>query len=315
MGLHEMAEREKRLGRGLESLISSAREKTLNVDLIRKSGHRVQQVAVESLEPNPFQPRRDFSVESLNELVESLRSHGLLQPIIVRRTEGGTYQLIAGERRWRASRELGWETIDAVVVEADDSRMLIWALIENVQREQLGPLELANAYQEMSVRLQMSHDSIAQAVGKSRPTITNHLRLLDLPEPVRERVSRGTVSMGAARALLSIVDRNEQVKLSEMVERGLLNVRQLEAISQKTAVSPQPESLSQPDPNLVAIVEELQELLSTKVQVKGSLQQGRVQIPFRSARQLDALIKRLRGLRHTSSASEEELDQSEDLTV
>ena len=135
-----MADQKKRLGRSLESLISAARGQELNMDVVRSSGHRVQSVAVESVSPNPFQPRTEFAIEALNGLVESLRTHGLMQPIVVRKT-GDRYEIVSGERRWRASRELGWDAIDAVVIQADDRRMLEWALVENIQREGLGPLE------------------------------------------------------------------------------------------------------------------------------------------------------------------------------
>ena len=294
-----MVDQGRRLGKGLDSLISSARDRSLSVDIIRKTGHRIQAVPTESIDPNPFQPRREFRIEELNDLVESLRLHGLMQPIVVRRN-GERFQLIAGERRWRASRELGWQTIDAVVVEADDRRMLEWALIENIQRENLGPLELAVAYRDLMLRYDLTQDEVAKNLGKSRPNVANHLRLLDLPDSIKDRVSRGTVSMGAARAILALKDVELQEKIAAQVEAGELNVREIEELARSTSdagVAAGSTGVRTPppaDPNFEAIREELQSLFATKVVLKGSLRRGRVIVHFSSAAQLDGLISQWR---------------------
>ena len=313
-----MADEKKRLGRSLESLISAARGRELSMDVVSRSGHRVQGVAVENVAPNPFQPRREFAIEALNGLVESLRTHGLMQPIVVRQS-GDSYEIVAGERRWRASRELGWDSIDAVVIEADDRRMLEWALVENIQREGLGPLELARAFRQLAQEFSLTQEAVARAVGMSRPAVANFIRLLELPQSVQERVSRGTVSVGAARALLALGSAAEQEAAAQEIEGGALNVRQVEefvrertpgrrrkvAATGKVAV----------DPNQRALAEELQELLGTKVSIQGSLKRGRLWIQFHSARELDRLVRRLRGEAPSLQEPDEQAGEPDSLTV
>ena len=313
-----MADEKKRLGRSLESLISAARGRELSMDVVSRSGHRVQGVAVENVAPNPFQPRREFAIEALNGLVESLRTHGLMQPIVVRQS-GDSYEIVAGERRWRASRELGWDSIDAVVIEADDRRMLEWALVENIQREGLGPLELARAFRQLAQEFSLTQEAVARAVGMSRPAVANFIRLLELPQSVQERVSRGTVSVGAARALLALGSAAEQEAAAQEIEGGALNVHQVEefvrertpgrrrkvAATGKAAV----------DPNQRALAEELQELLGTKVSIQGSLKRGRLWIQFHSARELDRLVRRLRGEAPSLQEPDEQAEEPDSLTV
>lgn len=315
----------KRLGRGLDSLISSARSRALSVDAIRGAGLRVQRIPVDLLDPNPYQPRVEFDIVALNELVNSLREHGLMQPIIVRRNED-RYQIVAGERRWRASQELGWEAIDAVAIDADDRKMIEWALVENIQREQLGPIELARAFRRMNREFGQTQEEIARAVGMSRPNVSNTMRLLDLPELVQERVSRGTLTAGAARALLALQDPSMQLGLAEEIERSGMNVRDVEervkqalqaslAAAAQSGNAPNPlnpgDSLSslgslgsldslgnrlgRMDPNQAALEREMSSLLGTRVAIRGTLERGRLQIHYHSSRELDLLIRRLRG--------------------
>jgi ParB family chromosome partitioning protein len=289
-----MSDRERRLGRGLEALIGAARDKSLDVELLKRSGHRVQRVSVESLEPNPFQPRREFPTEELNQLVESLRNNGLMQPILVRR-HGEGHQILAGERRWRAARELGWSQIEAVVVDADDRRMVQWALIENVQRQDLSPMDLAHAFRQMSRDFGMKQEEIATEIGMSRPSVANLLRLLDLPAEIQQAVAKGAITMGAARALLALPDDETRKAVAARIERGELTVRQVEDLSRRPLVGGSAGSRqSTPDPNLKDLAEELQERLATKVSVTGSIRRGRVIIHFHSARQLDELVRRIR---------------------
>lgn len=288
-----MSDRERRLGKGLDSLITAARDKSLSIDVVRKSGHRVQSIPVDAIRPNPFQPRRDFPIEELNGLAESLRLHGLLQPIVLRRNESG-YELIAGERRWRAARELGWAQIDGVVVEADDRRMVEWALIENIQRQELGALELAEAFSRMVDRFGMTQEEVARRLNVSRPTVANHIRLLSLPESVRERVSRGTVSMGAARAILSLDGVALQEDAARRVESGELSVRQLEALAREPSKESVPARGTTIDPNLDALGTEIQSILGLRVKTRGNVHRGRIIVHFTSAKQLDGLIRRFR---------------------
>lgn len=294
-----MADDKKRLGRSLESLISAARGRELNVELVRESGHRIQTVETENIRANPFQPRKEFAVDALNELVDSLRTHGLMQPIVVRKV-GPHFEIVAGERRWRASRELGWTSIDAVVIEADDRRMLEWALVENIQRQELGALELARSFRQLAQEFGLTQDEVGKAVGMSRPAVANIMRLLELPPSVQDRVSRGTVSMGAARALLALPTVEEQEAVAARIEEQNLNVRAVEdlvraSVPEKARVSARPKTGGETDPNQKALIEELQELLGTKVGIQGSLDRGRVWIQFHTARELDRLVRRLRG--------------------
>lgn len=314
-----MADEKRRLGRSLESLISAARGRELSMDVVQRSGHRVQSVVVESVVPNPFQPRKEFSIEALNDLIESLRTHGLMQPIVVRKS-GSQHQIVAGERRWRASRELGWESIDAVVIEADDRRMLEWALVENIQRQGLGPLELAQAFRQLAREFGLTQEEVGRSVGMSRPAVANFMRLLELPPTVQERVSRGTVSMGAARALLALESVEEQETAAREIEERTLNVRQVEELVRERA----PERRRKPaarksdapiDPNQQALLEELQELLGTKVSIQGSLSRGRLWIQFHTARELDRLVRRLRGEAPRFEGPDNATTESDTLTV
>ena len=313
-----MADEKKRLGRSLESLISAARGRELSMDVVSRSGHRVQGVAVENVAPNPFQPRREFAIEALNALVESLRTHGLMQPIVVRKA-GDRHEIVAGERRWRASRELGWATIDAVVIEADDRRMLEWALVENIQREGLGPLELGQAFRQLAQGFGLTQEEVARAVGMSRPAVANFMRLLDLPKSVQDRVSRGTVSAGAARALLALGSAAEQEAAAREIEENSLNVRQVEEFVRKQSPSHRRKLAGKgkvaADPNQRALAEEIQELLGTKVSIQGSLNRGRLWIQFHSARELDRIVRRLRGDAPSLEGPGKQAEEPDSLTV
>jgi ParB family chromosome partitioning protein len=288
-----MAEKERRLGKGLDSLISAARERSLTTEVVGELGHRVQAVVVESIDPNPYQPRRDFPVESLSDLVGSLRTHGLLQPIVVRR-DGEGYQLVAGERRWRAARELGWEHIDAVVVDADDQKMLEWSIIENLQREGLDAIELAHAFQRMIREFRLTQDEVARRVGQSRSGVANMIRLLELPAAVQERVSRGTVPMGAARALVTLGDPERQEEIANRIELEGLSVRQVESLARDNRKKPARGGRAR-DPNLVALAKEIEEVFGVKVDLQGSFQKGRLVFSYFSQGELDRLVRRLRG--------------------
>ena len=314
-----MSADKRRLGRGLESLISSAREKSLSVEIIQGAGHRIQAIPTTSVSTNPFQPRQDFDLEALNDLVESLREHGLMQPIVVRK-KGGAFEIIAGERRWRASQELGWDSIDAVVVEADDKKMIEWALVENIQRQQLGALELANAFRRMNKEFGQTQEEIAKAVGMSRSSVTNTMRLLDLPAVVQERVSRGTLSAGAARALLAISDNDERMRLAAQAESGAMSVRQVEDLvrQQTRGKTKNPKgrvTTLAPEPHQADLERQLTQDLSTRVQIKGSLKRGRLVIDFHSTRELDRLVRRLQGLAPTLSGPDDDGDTDASLTV
>jgi ParB family chromosome partitioning protein len=209
---------EKRLGRGLGSLLPSKSEPEAGPSMI----------PVDAIRPNRFQPRKHFDESALAELRDSIRTHGVLQPIAVRQ-DGSQYELIAGERRWRAAKEAGLARIPAVVrASATDAAMLELALVENVQRADLDPIERALGYQRMVVELGLTQQGVAERVGLKRSTVANHIRLLELSEPIQRLVARSTLTMGHARALLGVADPQERSRLADLVVQLGLSVRQVE---------------------------------------------------------------------------------------
>jgi len=211
-----------RLGRGLDALLGRSADQDA-------ADQQLLEIPVSEIHPNPSQPRADFDPEALAELVESITHNGVLQPVIVRRDPDG-YQLIAGERRWRAATQAGLPTIPAIVRDATDNESLELALVENIQRQDLNPIEQAKAYKDLIERFALTQDEAAGRLGKNRSSIANALRLLDLPQDIQDAVSRGTLSMGHARALLGLPDRAQQRRLAARIQAEDLSVRQTERI-------------------------------------------------------------------------------------
>jgi ParB family chromosome partitioning protein len=212
----------RRLGRGLESLLGP-----VNREQAAAEG-ALRELPVAQVRPNPFQPRTHFDEAALAELVASIEASGLLQPVVVRSRDGG-YELIAGERRWRAVQRLGWPTVPAVVKDADDQTLLTLALIENLQRNDLSPIDEAQGYQRLIDQFKLPQAEVARMVGRNRSTVANLLRLLRLPEPVRAMVHDGRLSEGHARALLALESEREIIALAEEAVRSALSVREVEA--------------------------------------------------------------------------------------
>lgn len=255
-----MATKRKALGRGLGALLPSvpagAAEKTY-MDL-----------PIEEITPNQYQPRTNFDDDSLNELAQSIKSDGVIQPVIVRRSGSG-YELITGERRWRAAKRAGLKTIPAVVRDVSEFRTLEWALIENIQRQDLNPLEEATAYASLIDDFHLTQEELAQRVGKDRSSIANYLRLLKLPAEVKEKIERNELTMGHARALISLENAKDQLELANRIIAEQLNVRQVESLIRSGIASRKkrrggPGSAVQ-DPNMRAAQQRLQEYLGTKV--------------------------------------------------
>jgi ParB family chromosome partitioning protein len=214
----------KRLGRGLEALLGPiSREQAAEAGALRE-------LPASSIRPNPFQPRRELDPEGLAELAASIQASGLLQPVVVRAKQGG-YELIAGERRWRAVQQLGWATVPAVVKEADDQAMLTLALIENLQRDALSPLDAANGYQRLMQDFKLSQAEVAHLVGRNRATVANSLRLLALPADIQVMLRQGALTEGHARALLALADEAEILRLAAVVVTDGLSVRETEALA------------------------------------------------------------------------------------
>ncbi len=291
-----MSEPKKGLGRGLSALLGEAPRPAEEVTARRDS---VREVEVARIRPNPAQPRQHFDEDSLAELAESIRQHGVLQPILLRIVDGG-YELIAGERRWRAAQRAQLHVIPALVREQDDSSSAELALIENVQREDLNAIEEAEGYSALVVRFGHSQDNVAKLVGKSRSHVSNLLRLLDLPEAVRLMLLRGDISMGHARAVATASD--PEALANEIADKGL-SVRQAEALAKRERPGPGADiargvarNAARPvDADLEALERQLSDMLGPKVHVKHAGAGGTVVLSYASLDQLDMICQRLSG--------------------
>ena len=278
----------KALGRGLGALLSSDR----TVDL----GSETSEVEIDSIVPGPQQPRTYFDEASLESLAESIRSHGVVQPLLVRRRDGG-YELIAGERRWRAARLAGLTRVPVVVKEVPDESLLEIALIENIQRENLNPIEEAQAYRKLIEAVGLTQEALASRVGRDRSYITNYLRLLRLPEDLQQLVIEGRLSTGHARTLLAVDHADVQRRMARRIIDDGLSVRATEQMvhkateekPSKTPASPKPE-----DPNVRAAETKLRRALGTQVKIHMSeAGRGRVEISFFNIQDLDRIYNLL----------------------
>jgi ParB family transcriptional regulator, chromosome partitioning protein len=277
-----------RLGRGLASLIGDMGAET-NTTPERPRGQR--RVAIEFLHPNPRNPRRQFAAAELEELAASIRERGVIQPIAVRPAPGasGAFEIIAGERRWRAAQRAGIHDVPVVVLEVNDAEALELAIIENVQREDLNPLEEAGGYQALGNEFKYSQDEIAKVVGKSRSHVANMLRLLKLPEAVQASIRSGELSAGHARALIGHADAEALTR--QIVTRGL-NVRQVEALVREH-VPRAPRAPAVKDADTAALEKRLGDVLGLKVTIDHKGERGSVHIAYRDLDQLDEIVKRL----------------------
>lgn len=276
------------LGKGLDALIPSL---SINDD------DKVVEIPLAQLRPNPYQPRKTFDEEAIRELAESIREHGVIQPIIVREVLKG-YEIIAGERRFRASQVIGKATIPAVVRSFSDQQVMEIALIENVQREDLNALEIAAAYQNLIDTFKLTQEELAMKVGKSRSHIANFLRLLQLPAEIKEYVSRGTLSMGHARAIITITDPKVQKELARKAIDDNWSVRQLEEAVQQLQTRKKPTAkvskAKKRDPFISSVEEELREILQTTVKVKHERNRGKIEIAYYSMDDFERLLELLK---------------------
>ncbi|HVX91646.1 MAG TPA: ParB/RepB/Spo0J family partition protein [Xanthobacteraceae bacterium] len=283
-----------RLGRGLAALIGDVGSETAAVERIRSQ----RRVPIEFLRPNPRNPRRVFSETELDELAASIRERGIIQPIVVRSVRGApdTYEIIAGERRWRAAQRAGTHDVPIAVLEVSDSEALELAIIENVQRADLNPLEEASGYQSLADEFGYSQEDIARTVGKSRSHVANTLRLLKLPDSVKAYINAGKLTAGHARALLGQPD--PEATAREIVERGL-NVRQVEAIAQDRAAeagkATRTRARGGKDADTAALEKQLTDALGLVVNIDHRGRGGVLHIRYRSLDQLDHVIQRLTG--------------------
>ena len=275
------------LGRGLGALLPPA-----PTAKVPESGG-VQEIDVDSIRPNPQQPRKDFEINSLNQLSGSLRQSGLLQPVVVRRLGQG-YQLIVGERRWRAAKMAGIERIPAVIREASDAESLELALVENLLREDLNPMEEAEAYQKLLAEFGWTQEELAERVGKDRSSVANCLRLLKLPAGIQADLRAGRLTMGHARALLSLDSPAEQLKLREEILAHSWSVRATEE-GVKRRQGPLHRRPPRRSAELAALEDSFRERLATRVRLVGNERHGRIEIVYTSPEDLDRLTELIVG--------------------
>ena len=274
----------KALGRGLDALLPSS-----------SSTSSLAQLDIDLIRPNPLQPRIVFDPEKLEELAKSLKSKGVLQPIVVRPAEGG-YQIIAGERRWRASQRAGILSIPAIIHDVSDREMVELALVENIQRDDLNPIEEAQAYQMMNSQFGLTQEQIADRVGRSRVAVANTLRLLQLPQLIQSMVVNDQLSMGHARALLPLPE-SEQLRLARSIADKGLSVRQTETRVRKLLAKPKPEKPVRPskDPNLKDAERRLEQHFQTKIEIRTRGTSGQILFHYHSHEELDRLFEELVG--------------------
>jgi ParB family transcriptional regulator, chromosome partitioning protein len=273
----------KALGKGLSALLKD-QESTAEPDQ--------RELDVDLLEPNRFQPRQVFSEPRLEELAQSIRTHGFIQPIVVRRA-GDRYQIIAGERRWRAAQRLGLSRVPVAVKSISDVDLLEVSLIENIQRENLNPIEEAKAYHRLSHEFGLTQEQVAQRTGKDRSTVTNFLRLLKLPKDVQQMVLEDRLSMGHARAVLGLEGADEQRAIAEKTVEFGWSVRQVEKVIAASKAPDQPKKTKRVDPNVRAATETLERSLGTRVRIVERGKKGRIEIEYHSQEELQRLYERL----------------------
>jgi len=277
----------KALGKGITALIPEKET---------AEGNEIIYVQSDQIKPNPFQPREEFVQEHIEELAQSIKEKGVIQPLLVRR-KGDSYELIAGERRLRACKLLGFKDIPIIIKDVDDRDSLEYALIENVQRENLNPIEEAHAYKHLIDKFQVTQEKISEAVGKGRATIANILRLLKLPHEIQEELKKGRISFAHGRALLEIEDENTQRRLvQEIISKGL-SVRELESLikARRPKGIRKRAAITGREPFVAALEEELQHLLSTKVRISKMKKRGHIFVEFYSQEDLERIATVIRG--------------------
>lgn len=275
----------KGLGKGLNALLFNSGE--ISKDEI------VREIKLRELRPNPYQPRKSFRLEAIEELKQSIMEHGILQPIIARKSIKG-YEIVAGERRYRAAKEAGLETVPVVVRELSEQQMMELAILENLQREDLNPIEEAAAYQTLLEKLEFTQEQLANRLGKSRPHIANHVRLLSLPEGIRSYISDGEISMGHGRALLGLKKKEMLKPVADKILKEGMNVRQLEQyihqLNDTVSRETKPKKQEKKDIFIKQRETSLRERLGTSVTIKQSKKKGKIEIEFFSKEDLERIL-------------------------
>ncbi len=276
---------EKKLGRGFDELMTEGEGSTW-------AAEEVLHLPLEAIVPNRFQPRREMTGDHFENLKGSIARDGILQPIVVRPSTTG-YELIAGERRWRAAKELGLEVIPAIVRQADDQHALELALIENIQREDLNPIDRALAYRQLMTAFDLTQEEAAARVGQERSTIANTLRLLDLPRDVQAQVRSGVITMGHARALLSLKNPEAILEIAKRIVTEGLSVREVESITSPRTGPGRPRVRKSKAPEVLDLEERLRSHLATKVEVSAGKRRGKIVIEYYTPRDLERILERL----------------------
>jgi ParB family chromosome partitioning protein len=281
----------KRLGMGLGALIGGETESAASggaATAVAPKPDSVSTMEINTIRPNPYQPRTEFDSKDIESLSESLKKDGLLQPVVVRPAGAGFFQIVAGERRWRAAKLAGLARVPVVIRQVDDKKMLELALVENIQRRDLNPMEKARGFKQLMTLNSWTQDQVADSLGMARPTVANFIRLLDLPIEIHEAVSRGTISMGHARALLTVTQRATQVQLLKQIIQDDLSVRALEKL-----VAPKSGASSKSSKKIEPWIKEFEQKLMDKLGVRVQIQPDSIVIPYTSKEELTRVLRRL----------------------
>ena len=288
-----MAPKHKGLGRGLDALIINT-----EVDIDQDNeAENLKKISIDDIKPNENQPRKIFNDEKISELADSIKEHGVIQPIVVR-TSGDFYEIVAGERRWRAARKAGLSEIPCVVRELTDEENMLFAIIENMQREDLNPVEEAEGLEKMISTYGLTQEEVSKSVGKSRPYITNSLRLLKLPKKIREMMAEGLITAGHGRALINIDDEAKQIEIAELVVKEGLSVRQIEEIAKakKSEKEKKHKRKAEKSADVLLVERELKSVLGTKVNIAYKNKKNTVEIECYNKDELNRIIELLKTL-------------------
>ncbi len=288
------------LGRGLDALFADvsvkAPEETKEAPEAGDEQDKVRYIKIHDITPNVNQPRKTFNEEKIEELAASIREHGIIQPIVVRNKAKG-YEIVAGERRWRAAIKAGLDLVPCLIRELSDEQNMLIAIIENMQREDLNPIEEAEGLRQMTEHFGLTQEQVSKSVGKSRPYITNSIRLLKLPEYIKDSVADGSISAGHGRALLGVSDESGRKKLWQKIMAEGLSVRETEVLtSQNTAKKKRPSAAKKKNPDAIRAEEELKAIFGTKVSIGSGRGKGKIEIEYYSPDELNRLLDMLKTL-------------------
>ncbi len=291
------------LGRGLDALFADVpvkepenKELVITGETKRDDGDSVKYIKIHDIMPNVNQPRKTFNEDKIEELAASIKEHGIIQPIVVRKHKKG-YEIVAGERRWRAAMKAELSQVPCLIRELDDEQNMLIAIIENMQREDLNPIEEAEGLRQMTDTFGMTQEQVSKSVGKSRPYITNCMRLLKLPEYIKESIAEGQLSAGHGRTLITIANEDDRKALWEKILKEGLSVRETEKLaSEETKPQKRRPAKKKKDPNVARVEEELKSVLGTKVNINKTGNKGSIEIEYYSKDELERLIEMLKTL-------------------